>query len=54
MGCTYEGADSKLISVDIPPDIDLSAVRAYLIASGVTWEHADPSYEDLFGSEASR
>lgn len=48
MGCTYEGADDKLFSVDVPPPVSLQAVREYLIRSEVEWEHADPTYDELF------
>jgi hypothetical protein len=48
LGCAYEGANHRFIAVDIPPMVDLMSVRAFLIASGQTWEHADPTYEDLF------
>jgi hypothetical protein len=51
LGCTFEGAFSRLYSVDIPPGVELSGVRDILIASEVTWEHADPTYEELFPNE---
>jgi hypothetical protein len=49
-GCSYEGAYSRLISVDVPPESDLMAVRQALIKSGLEWEHADPTYAELFGT----
>ena len=48
LGCSYEGADRKLISVDIPPGVDLSEIRSFLIEQQATWEYADPTYEELF------
>src|SRR5262249_6846113 len=48
MGCTYEGANPGYLAIDIPPAVDLEAVREYLISTGHEWEHADPKYEDLF------
>lgn len=48
MGCTYEGAHPGYLAIDIPPAVDLWAVRSYLISTGQEWEHADPKYEDLF------
>jgi Domain of unknown function (DUF4265) len=48
LGCDYEGANRKYISVNIPPGIDLDAVRKYLIEHNATWEHADPTYATLF------
>ena len=49
LGCTYEGAYGTLISVDVPPNAKLDDVRDYLVRRGVTWEHADPTYEEIFG-----
>ena len=39
------------MSVDVPPDVDLQRVRAWLIDSGLVWERADPSYKELLGEE---
>ena len=52
LGCDYEGADGTYISVNIPPDVELRAVRDYLIKCGATWEHADPTYAELHPEEA--
>jgi hypothetical protein len=51
LGCTYEGAGKTYISVDIPPGVELNAVRTYLVERNATWEHADPTYAELFPSE---
>jgi hypothetical protein len=48
LGCTYEGARNKYISVNIPQKVALEAVRKYLIEHEATWEHADPTYAELF------
>ena len=48
LGCDYEGANRKYISVNIPPGVDLDVVRTYLIEHNATWEHADPTYATLF------
>jgi hypothetical protein len=50
LGCSYEGFQPRLISINVPPQIDLQTVADYLIASGHTWEYADPMYDDLFPS----
>lgn len=47
LGCDYEGATKKYICVNIPPNVSLEQVRAYLINNDATWEHADPTYETL-------
>lgn len=52
LGCSYEGARREYFSINIPPAVELQDVRSYLIASGVQWEHADPTYESLFPDEA--
>ena len=48
LGCSYEGASHSYIAINIPPAVELETVTAYLIASGVQWEHADPSYDELY------
>ena len=52
LGCSYEGASRKYVSVNIPPGIELDAVRNYLIEHQATWEHADPTYAVLFPEDA--
>jgi hypothetical protein len=49
LGCSYEGMFSSLISITVPPGVDLAADATYLTATGRDWEHADPKYEDLHG-----
>lgn len=53
LGCSYEGANSRYFSLNIPPAVDLQAVRSYLIQQDTQWEHADPTYASLFPDEAS-
>lgn len=48
LGCTYEGANFRLFGVDIPPAVNLMEIRKFLIGTGQTWEHADPTYDELF------
>jgi hypothetical protein len=48
LGCSYEGANRKYISVNIPPGVELQQVRSYLIKQEAQWEHADPTYDSLF------
>lgn len=48
MGCSYEGATASYVAVNIPPNIDLMEVRNYLIEREAEWEHADPTYAELF------
>ena len=52
LGCTLEAAGGgRLLAIDVPPDADLGAVARALTDAGVTWEHADPTYEALYGDE---
>lgn len=48
LGCSYEGANSAYVSINIPPGVELKRVRRYLIEQDAEWEHADPTYESLF------
>ena len=52
MGCEYEGATSRYFTVTIPPRVELAAVRDYLVENALTWEHADPSYSELYPNDA--
>lgn len=47
LGCTYEGANPRYIAVDVPPGIDLGKAAELLVQSGLQWEYADPTYEEL-------
>ena len=48
LGASYEGINSKYLSIDIPPGVQLLTVASYLTDRGVQWEHADPRYSDLY------
>jgi hypothetical protein len=52
LGCSYEGANRKYVSVNVPPGIELDVVRNYLTEHKATWEHADPTYAALFPEDA--
>lgn len=52
LGCSYEGANSRYISINIPPSTELAEVRDYLIGRDAQWEHADPTYDELSPDEA--
>ena len=53
MGCSYEGANPKYICIDIPPAVELSDVADYLTRNNIQWEHAAPSYEELYPEDSS-
>ena len=49
LGCDYEGMFSRVVAINIPPDVDLGAVADFLTGTGIPWEYANPTYSDLFG-----
>ena len=51
LGCSYEGANRSYVVINIPKNIELMEIRDYLISKEVQWEHADPSYSELFPNE---
>lgn len=51
LGCSVESATPALFAVDVPPEADLGAVARALTDAGTTWEHADPTYEELYGDD---
>lgn len=51
LGCTYEGANRRYVAIDLPPAVSLEDVRQYLIQHKAQWEHADPTYAELFPDE---
>ena len=53
LGASYEGMSPRYFAIDIPPGVDLMAVARYLTHHAVQWEHADPSYSDLYPDEHS-
>ena len=48
LGASYEGMHPGYVSIDIPPEIELKRIVDDLVARGRQWEHADPSYSDLY------
>jgi hypothetical protein len=48
MGCSYEGMNPKYICIDIPKKVDLFTVCNYLTENNIQWEHAAPSYGNLY------
>lgn len=46
--CSYEGAYSKLLSINIPPGINLDEVTYFLTGQDwIEWEYVDPTYEEI-------
>lgn len=44
--------NGSYMSIDIPEHVQLKNVRQYLIDQDANWEHADPTYAQLFPDEA--
>jgi hypothetical protein len=51
LGCSWEGASPRYFSINIPPDVELSAICGYLTERDAEWEHADPRYSELHPDE---
>jgi hypothetical protein len=46
LGCSYEGMQPRLVSINVPPEASLESLAAFLTeASGLQWEYADPRLE---------
>jgi len=47
-GCEYEAANDRYVAITVPPRVELATVRDFLVENALTWEHADPSYSELY------
>jgi hypothetical protein len=48
LGCSYEGMQPRLISINVPPEVELQRVTDFLKnQSGTQWEYADPTYDEI-------
>lgn len=52
LGCSWEGMNRRYVSVNVPRDVELDAVRDYLVEKNAQWEHADPTYASLHPDDA--
>ncbi len=50
-GAEYEGATPSFIAINIPPEVDLFSVCEILNKEEIEWEHADPTYAELYEKE---
>ncbi len=46
-GCRTETRQPRLIAVNIPPDINPHGITDYLTSSGIPWEYANPTWEEI-------
>jgi hypothetical protein len=48
LGCSYEGMQPRMISINVPANVDLGEVTGFLNKpSGLQWEYAAPTYEQV-------
>ena len=52
LGCSFEGANRRYVAIDVPPAVELDAVAELLTQRQIRWEHADPTWEELYGAGA--
>lgn len=52
LGCSFEGANRRYDAIDVPPEIELTAVAEFLTQRNIRWEHADPPWEEFYGPGA--
>lgn len=48
LGTSYEGATGSFMAVNVDPGSDFARVCSLLTERGVEWEHADPTYAELY------
>lgn len=46
--CPTELLRDRLISVDVPEQVSLEGIGAWLTEQGLEWEYADPTYEEMY------
>ena len=50
LGCSYEGMQPRMISINVPPRVDLGNVTTFLEQQrGLQWEYGDPTNEQATG-----
>jgi hypothetical protein len=48
LGCSYEGMQPRMISINVPAKVNLGAVTDFLNKQfGLQWEYADPTYGEV-------
>jgi hypothetical protein len=47
LGCSYEGASRRYVSVNVPPEVNLEKVVAYMVNQSQYWEYTDPTFEEV-------
>ena len=52
-GASFEGANRRYVGINIPQELNLDVITSFLVAEGVEWEYADPTYEEVHGPGAA-
>ncbi|HVF49993.1 MAG TPA: DUF4265 domain-containing protein [Pyrinomonadaceae bacterium] len=48
LGCRHDNAQAAVVSINVPAEASLAEVAGYLKTLGMWWEHADPTFEELY------
>ena len=51
MGCACDHAEEFILRLTLPPEVSLEVVVDFLKSLAMWWEHADPTYAELYGDE---
>ncbi len=51
LGCHCDNSQASVLSVTLPSAVKLDEVTEYLKSLELWWEHADPTFEDLYGPD---
>jgi hypothetical protein len=51
MDCGYDGNGHTYFAVNVQPHCDFESVCRYLTEQELQWEHADPTYDELYGGD---
>ena len=54
LGCLCEPILGDAVGIDVPADVPLGVIAAYLLEHAINWEFADPAYPQLYRSRKSR
>ena len=51
LGCRYEGLNTRLFAVIVPPEVDLKTLADFLRKSDLDWEYVDPTLDEVKAAE---
>ena len=50
LGCVYESLQPSMLCINVPQEVELWQVVEYMKSLAMWWEHADPTYEELYSN----